>query len=70
MQTPANSVAMGSEQNAALAGSANGGAGIGQQTNVVNAPINNISRQTQIIQAPIRNREHSQSNYRGSRYAW
>jgi hypothetical protein len=69
MQTPANSVAMGSEQNAALAGSANG-AGGGSQTNVINAPTNNISRQTQIIQAPIRNREHSQSNYRGSRYAW
>jgi hypothetical protein len=69
MQTPANSVAFGSEQNAGLAGSANGAGGT-NQTNVINAPTNNISRQTQIIQAPIRNREHSQNNYRGSRYAW
>jgi hypothetical protein len=69
MQTPAGSVVAGSEQNASLAVSG-GGSGIGQQTNVVNAPVNNISRQTQIIPAPIRNREHSQNTYLGSRYAW
>lgn len=69
MQTPAGPVSIVSEQNAELAAQG-GGTGIGQQTNVVNAPVNNISRQTQVISAPIRNREHSQNSYSGSRYAW
>jgi len=44
-------------------------AGGGSQTNVVNAPVSNVTKQTQIIKAPIRNRESSQSRYMANRWA-
>jgi hypothetical protein len=68
MQTPAAGVAAGSAQNdaARMAAQAAGGGG---QTNVVNAPVNNVTQQTNLIKSPIRNQESSQSRYLNSRWA-
>ena len=41
-----------------------------QNTNVVNAPVNNTTNQTQLIKSPVRNQESSQSKYLDSRYAF
>lgn len=41
----------------------------GIQTNVVNAPVNNVSKQSNVIRAPIRNRDSSAQEYMRSRYA-
>lgn len=39
------------------------------QTNVVNAPVSNVSKQNNVIRAPIRNRDSSAQEYMRSRYA-
>jgi hypothetical protein len=41
----------------------------GNQTNVVNAPVSNVSKQSNVIRAPIRNRDSSAQEYMRSRYA-
>jgi hypothetical protein len=68
MQTPAAGVAAGSAQNQAARMAAQS-AGGGGQTNVVNAPVNNVTQQTNLIKSPIRNQESSQSRYLNSRWA-
>jgi len=50
------------------AGAATKGGG-GTQTNVVNAPVSNVSKQSNVIRAPIRNRDSSAQEYMRSRYA-
>jgi hypothetical protein len=66
MQTPAAGVAAGSAQNQAARMAAQGGGGA--QTNVVNAPVNNVTKQNQIIKSPVRNQESSQSRYINSKW--
>lgn len=67
MQTPSAGVIVGSAQNqsAIMANQSGGGSG---QTNVVNAPVSNVSQQTNLIKSPTRNQESSQSRYIGSRW--
>lgn len=67
MQTPSAGVIVGSAQNqsAIIANQSGGGSG---QTNVVNAPVSNVSQQTNLIKSPTRNQESSQSRYIGSRW--
>jgi hypothetical protein len=50
------------------AGAATKGGG-STQTNVVNAPVSNVSKQSNVIRAPIRNRDSSAQEYMRSRYA-
>lgn len=50
------------------AGAATKGGGT-TQTNVVNAPVSNVSKQSNVIRAPIRNRDSSAQEYMRSRYA-
>lgn len=51
---------------AALEGRSIGGAG----TNIVNAPVQNVSKQQTVVQLPIRNNEQSMNRYLGSRFDW
>jgi hypothetical protein len=67
MQTPAASVAAGSAQNQAARMAAQS-AGSSGSTNVINAPVNNVSTTNNSIKSPVRNQESSRSRYVNSRY--
>lgn len=58
---PANAVEGGSRANADAAATAGGGGG--NRTNIVNAPVNNMSRTTNVIKPNIRNQESSNAAY-------
>jgi hypothetical protein len=59
-------VSAASKGNADEAATADGGKG--GSTNVVNAPVNNVSKNTQVIKPQIRNQESSQASYNRHRY--
>lgn len=61
----ANTVYNRSGENAGAVGAGGGNS----QTNVVNAPVNNVTKQTQIIRAPIRNRDSTVHEYMRTRYS-
>lgn len=63
---PANAVEGGSRANADAA-AANGSGG-GNKTNIVNAPVNNMSKTTNVIKPNIRNQESSNAAY-GRRFS-
>jgi hypothetical protein len=58
---PANAVDGGSRANADAAATADGGGG--NKTNIVNAPVNNMSRTTNVIKPSTRNQESSNAAY-------
>ena len=58
---PANAVEGGSRANADAAATAGGGGG--NKTNIVNAPVNNMSKTTNVIKPNIRNQESSNAAY-------
>ena len=58
---PANAVEGGSKANADADASASGGGG--NKTNIVNAPVNNMSRTTNVIKPSTRNQESSNAAY-------
>jgi hypothetical protein len=58
---PANAVEGGSRANADAAATASGGGG--NKTNIVNAPVNNMSKTTNVIKPNIRNQESSNAMY-------
>jgi hypothetical protein len=63
---PANAVEGGSRANADAAATAGGGGG--NRTNIVNAPVNNMSKTTNVIKPNIRNQESSNAAY-GRRFS-
>lgn len=63
---PANAVEGGSRANADAAATAGGGGG--NKTNIVNAPVNNMSKTTNVIKPNIRNQESSNAAY-GRRFS-
>lgn len=63
---PANAVEGGSRANADAAATADGGGG--NRTNIVNAPVNNMSKTTNVIKPNIRNQESSNAAY-GRRFS-
>ncbi len=66
MQTPAAGVAAGSAQNQAARMAATSGGG--SSTNVVNAPVNNVSTTNNSIKSPPRNQDSSQRRYIDSKW--